>query len=119
MIRTALFAIALSTTGLAIAACGASDSADRRVIQIVQTDDTCSPAAIDLAIGEKVRFEVKNEGGKDREVEGIDGTKLEELLIPSGRTRNINYTAPSSAGTQKVKCYTPGGASTIIEINVK
>jgi len=69
--------------------------------------------------GKKVKFEVKNDGKKDQEVEGIDGTKLEELLIPSGKTRSINYTAPKEAGEQKVKCYAPGGASTIVTINVK
>jgi plastocyanin len=117
MYRTAA-AITLALVTLAAAGCGGGDDPNRRTVQIVQADDACSPAAIDLQPGEKIRFEVKNESGKDQEIEGIDGTKLEELLIPSGRTRNLNYTAPSEAGTQKVKCYTPGGASMIIELNV-
>jgi plastocyanin len=119
MPRIALFFGAAVAASTFFAACGNGDSADRRTVQITQTDDTCTPASIDLAVGEKVKFEVKNEGKKDQEVEGIDGTKLEETLIPSGKTRSLNYTAPSEAGTQKVKCYTPGGASTIIELNVK
>jgi plastocyanin len=119
MPRIALFFGAAVAASTFFAACGSGDSADRRTVQITQTDDTCTPASIDLAVGEKVKFEVKNEGKKDQEVEGIDGTKLEETLIPSGKTRSLNYTAPSEAGTQKVKCYTPGGASTIIELNVK
>ena len=102
-----------------LAVCGSDDSGDRRVIQIMQSDDSCSPATIDLAPGEKVKFEVKNDGKKDQEVEGIDGTKLEELLIPSGKTRSINYTAPKDAGEQKVKCYAPGGQATILVLNVK
>ena len=118
MIRTAVCTLALVTLGAALASCGGDGGGDRRIIPISQTDEDCTPATIDLKPSEKVRFEVKNEGKKDREVEGIEGTKLEELLIPSGRTRSINYTAPSKEGTQKVKCYTPGGASTIIELRV-
>lgn len=119
MPRFALLLGAAVAASTFLAACGSDDSGDRRVVQITQTDDSCSPAAIDLALGEKVKFEVKNDGKKDQEVEGIDGTKLEELLIPSGKTRSINYTAPKEAGEQKVKCYAPGGASTILTINVK
>lgn len=99
-------------------ACG-DDDGPRRVIAITQTDDGCAPATIELAVGEKVKFEVKNQGGKDREVEGIDGTKLEEVLVPSGKTRNLNFTAPGKAGTGKVKCYVPGGNTAIIELRVK
>lgn len=103
-----------------LAACGTDDSGgDRRVIQMIQTDETCTPASVELAAGERVRFEVRNQGSKDKEVEGIEGMKLEELLVPAGKTRNLNYTAPREAGVQKMKCYVPGGASTVIEIQVK
>lgn len=119
MPRFAILFGALAAASLFAAACGGSDSGDRRVIQITQTDDACSPATIELAPGEKVKFEVKNDGKRDQEVEGIDGTKLEELLIPSGKTRSINYTAPKEAGDQKVKCYAPGGSSTILVLSVK
>ncbi|MEO6397546.1 MAG: cupredoxin domain-containing protein, partial [Tepidiformaceae bacterium] len=99
------------------AACGDDDS-PRRLITIVQTDDGCTPATIDLTTGEKVKFEVKNEGKKDREVEGIDGTKLEEVLVPSGRTRSMDYNAPGTAGSGKIKCYIPGGNTTVIELAI-
>ncbi|MEP6871231.1 MAG: cupredoxin domain-containing protein, partial [Anaerolineaceae bacterium] len=99
-------------------ACGSDDGLPRRVITITQTDDGCGPASIELATGEKVQFEVKNDGKKDREIEGVDGTKLEEVLVPSGRTRNLDYTAPGSAGAGKIKCYIPGGNTTIIELAI-
>ena len=67
---------------------------------------------------EKVTFAVKNDGKKDWEFEGIEGTKIEEVLVPSGRSRNIDYTASSSPGTAKVKCYTPAGAATVIELAI-
>lgn len=119
MPRIALLLGAAVAASAFLAACGSDDSGDRRLIQITQTDESCSPAAIELTAGEKVKFEVKNDGKKDQEVEGIDGTKLEELLIPSGKTRSINYTAPKDAGEQKVKCYAPGGQATILVLNVK
>lgn len=115
-LRSALLVPVLAL-GVAAAACG-DDDGDRRVIAITQTDEVCTPASIDLNSGEKVTFEVRNDGKKDHEVEGIEGTKLEEVLVPAGRTRNVKYTAPKSAGTQKIKCYVPGGSSTIIEVKV-
>ncbi len=56
--------------------------------------------------------------GRRSPPEGIEGTNLEEVIIPSGRTRSINYNAPSSEGEQKVKCYVPGGSSTVISLRV-
>jgi hypothetical protein len=119
MSRLALALAPLALTAFSVACGGDDDGGDRRTIQIVQTDEACTPASIDLAPREKVRFEVKNDGGKDREVEGIEGTKLEEVLVPAGRTRSLNYTAPNDAGTQKVKCYVPGGDTDIIELKVQ
>ena len=119
MSRFALAPLALGTVIVSslFGACSGDDGT-RRTIAITQTDDGCTPDKIDLATGEKVRFEVTNSGKKDREVEGIDGTKLEEVLVPSGKTRSLNFTAPGTAGTQKVKCYVPGGNTVLIELNV-
>jgi uncharacterized cupredoxin-like copper-binding protein len=117
MHRVLLLAVLGALSAVMVAACGGDDG-PRRIVQIVQTDDACTPATIDLKAGERVTFEVKNEGKKDHEVEGIDGTKLEELLVPAGLTRKLNYTAPDSGGTQKIKCYIPGGSATIIEVTI-
>ncbi|MBI2766192.1 MAG: cupredoxin domain-containing protein [Chloroflexi bacterium] len=117
MSRMPFAVLSLAGLPLLFAACGA-DTGDRRVIEIVQKEDGCTPASITLKAGEKVAFQVKNEAGKTKEVEGIEGTKLPEVTIPGGRTRTVNYTAPGSEGTAKIKCYQPGGATTIIELNV-
>lgn len=117
-ITVLLGAAAAAASFSLFASCG-GDDADRRVIQITQSNESCSPDAIDLKAGEKVKFEVKNESSKDKEIEGIEGTKLDELLVPAGKTRTLNYTAPGKAGAQKVKCYVPGGSSTIISLNVR
>src|SRR5262245_9461652 len=111
----ALFLPALAAVTLAgafAAACSDDDDdagGERRTVAITQRDDACDPKALTAKPGEKLRFEVKNEGKKDQEVEGIEGTSLEEVLVPSGKTRTVNYTAPSKEGTQKIKCYTPSG----------
>jgi uncharacterized cupredoxin-like copper-binding protein len=90
----------------------------RRVVQIVANADGCTPAAVDLTAGERISFEVANRSTGDRELEGIEGMRLGELKVPAGRTRSIDYTAPAQPGSQKVKCYAPGGPTTIIEVHI-
>jgi hypothetical protein len=112
-------AAALAGAAIFFAACGDDDGGGpRRVIDVAQTDDGCTPASIELQVKERVTFKVKNDGKKDREIEGIEGTKLEEVLVPSGRTREVDYTAPSKEGRGKIKCYIPGGNATVIELKV-
>lgn len=98
-----------------LAACGSS-GAGGRAVNITQSDNGCTPTTIAATPGEKLKLVVKNGSGKDYEVEGIEGTKLEEVVVPSGRTRTPGYTVPDGAGTHKIKCYVPGGVSTIIEV---
>jgi uncharacterized cupredoxin-like copper-binding protein len=111
-----LFLVALVVPVL-LAACG-GDDAPRRTIGITQTDDACIPQRPVVTPRERITFAVTNDGKKDREVEGIEGMKFEEVLVPSGRTRNIDWTAPSNQGVQKLKCYVPGGSTVIVEVNV-
>jgi len=106
---------AIALFALLAAACGASGAGGRQV-EIVQRDSGCTPASVSASPGEKLQFVVKNEAGSDYEVEGIEGTKLEELIVPKGLTRKIGYAVPSGGGTYKVKCYVPAGPSTIIEV---
>ena len=87
-----------------------------REIEIIATDDGCTPAKITASTNEKLTFVMKNQAKGDRELEGVEGTKLEEVLVPAGRTRKINHTTPKEATTEKLKCYIPGGPSTIIDL---
>lgn len=114
-----LFLVALLAlvSAVALTSCGGDDG-PRRTLAITQTDDACAPQRPVVAPGERITFAVTNDGKKDREVEGIEGMKLEEVLVPSGRTRNIDWTAPSKPGIQKMKCYVPGGSTVIVEVNV-
>lgn len=112
-----LFAALIAGAALA-AACGGG-STSRRTINITQADTGCTPTSIALSPGEAVALVVKNDGNKDHEIEGINGTRVDEVLVPAGRTRTIDYDAPSTAGTHEVKCYIPGGTTTILKLNVE
>jgi|GEM_PF-1029387 len=100
----------------ALAAACATGGAGGRQVTITQRPDGCTPASVSVSPGEKLQLVVNNEAKSDYEVEGIDGTKLEEVLVPEGRTRRVGYTVPSGAGLHHVKCYVPAGVSTIIEL---
>lgn len=103
------------TAGALGVACDSSGEGGREVV-ITQTDDGCTPARIEATTGEKLKLVVNNEASGDFEVEGIEGTKLEEVVVPEGRTRTPGFRVPDDAGTSKIKCYIPGGATTIIEV---
>lgn len=100
----------------ALAGCAAS-GAGGRPVDVTQLDDGCTPAVIEAVPGEKLDLRVKNDTGKTYEIEGIDGTDLEEVLVPEGRERSVGFNVPDGGGTYHVKCYVPGGVSTIIEIH--
>ena len=106
--------ITLGVTAM-LAACSSSGEGGREVV-ITQQDEGCSPVRIEATPGEKLKLVVRNESGEDYEVEGIEGTRLEEVVVPKGKTRTPGYTVPDDAGTYKIKCYVPSGDSTIIEI---
>lgn len=95
--------------------CEASGEGGRRV-DVVQGEDGCVPAVIEASPGEKLDLRVKNETGGIYEVEGVDGTDLEEVIVPDGRTRSVGFDVPDEGGVSKIKCYVPGGVSTIIEV---
>jgi uncharacterized cupredoxin-like copper-binding protein len=107
--------LAALTALVAIAAACASSGAGGRKVAITQSTDGCVPASVSVTAGEKLQLVVKNESKSDYEVEGIDGTKVEEVIVPAGRTRNVGFTVPSSGAAQHVKCYVPAGVATIIE----
>lgn len=105
--------------GIVLLATACSESgAGGREINVTQTDNGCTPTTVGVEPGEKLQFVVKNDSEHDvYELEGIEGTKLEEFVVPSGKTRKAGYTVPDDEnGTYKLKCYVPAGPSTIIEL---
>lgn len=116
MFRT-LVLVCLAAAAYAGVACSSSGEGGRAVA-ISQNDDGCTPAIIDATPGEKLDLQVKNNTDKDYEIEGIEGAKLEEVVIPGGRDRSAGYEVPSEGGPFKIKCYVPGGSSTILEVRI-
>jgi uncharacterized cupredoxin-like copper-binding protein len=114
-----MFRVAVTTclalAALLAAACAGSGEGGREII-ITQTADGCAPASVEVTTGEKLKLTARNESGKTYELEGTNGTQLEEILIPEGRTRSVGYTVPGEEGAYDVKCYQPGGKSTIIKL---
>jgi uncharacterized cupredoxin-like copper-binding protein len=115
MYRT-LVMLSLSVGAVLATACSSS-GAGGRPIDVTQRDDGCTPASIEATPGEKLNLKVKNETGGIYEIEGIEGTELEEVVVPEGRTREVGFNVPADGGVSKIKCYVPGGASTIIEVH--
>lgn len=111
-------------SGLAAVACVlvfasacSSSGAGGRAVQITQHDDGCTPASVDVTPGERLNLVIKNDSTHDPyEIEGTDGAKFEELNVPEGRSRSAGYTVPDGGDIHKLKCYIPGGVSTIIEL---
>ncbi len=104
---------------LAVAIACSSAGAGGREVRITQQDDGCTPATVSVRPGEKLKLVVKNDAGKFFEIEGIEGTELEEVIIPEGRTREMGYAVPKKQGVYKLKCYSPGDVTTIIELKAE
>jgi uncharacterized cupredoxin-like copper-binding protein len=68
------------------------------------------PDVITISAGAEVTFVIKNEGIVDHEFESIEKGEagIEEIIIPPGRTRRVNWTAPSHEATYPVYCDLPG-----------
>ena len=99
-------------------ACGSSGEGGREV-RITQGQDECTPKTIEATPGEKLNLIVTNDSDKEPyELEGEGGTKLEEIIVPEGKTREVGFDVPEEAGSYELKCYVPGDIETIIEVQV-
>ena len=110
-----LIVAAVGTLVLGVA-CSSSGAGGRKV-EITQASKGCTPTSIAVTPGEKLNLTLKNTSSSDAyELEGIEGTKLEETVVHEGKTLSVGYTVPSGSDIHKLKCYVPAGTSTIIEL---
>ena len=100
----------------ALTACG--DGGASREIKITQTDQGCTPTEITAAGGEELKLTMSNETGHIYELEGEGVAHFEEVVVPEGKTRSANFTAPDEPGEYSLKCYDPGGVSSEIKVRV-
>ncbi len=99
-------------------ACGSSGEGGREV-RITQGQDECTPKTSEATPGEKLNLVVTNDSDKEPyELEGEGGAKLEEIIVPEGKIREVGFDVPEEAGSYELKCYVPGDIETIIEVVV-
>jgi plastocyanin len=101
---------------LALTAC--EDGGASREVKITQTDQGCTPTEITAVVGEELKLTMSNETGHIYALEGKGGAHFEEVVIPEGKTRSANFTAPDEPGEYSLKCYDPGGVSSEIKVRV-
>ena len=104
---------------LAVAACTSVGGGEEIPVVADETVGKMSfePKVIKVAPGEEVTFVVKNEGDQDHEFESAEAD-IEEVIIPKGRERRVNWTAPSRPGTFPVYCDLPGHRAAGMELTV-
>lgn len=78
------------------------------------------PDVITVPAGVRVTFVIKNEGGVDHEFESTEKGEagIQEIIIPPGRVRRVNWTAPSEPGTYPVYCDLPGHRAAGMELTL-
>jgi uncharacterized cupredoxin-like copper-binding protein len=116
----ALLAAPLLLSGCSLATVSGGD--EIRIVADEHGDGmSFEPSEITVAPGTKVTFVIKNEGSVDHEFESIEAGEagIDEIFIPAGRTRRVNWTAPSEAATFKVYCDLPGHRAAGMEITLK
>lgn len=111
-------AVLLAAALAALTGCGrspesgaASAGSGAREIRIVAREDGgkmyFEPAAITVKAGERVVFVVENQGTQDHEFEGEEAG-IEEIVVPPGKSRKLEWAAPNKAGEYEFVCDLPG-----------
>ena len=123
--RLPALACSLLAAGLLFSACSLTAVGGGEEIRIIagEAEDGMyfEPKVITVAAGAEVTFVIENEGSVDHEFEsGQEGEAgIDEIFIPQGATRRVNWTAPSEAATFPVYCDLPGHRAAGMEITLK
>ncbi len=117
--RTLALILSAALALLALTACTSVGGGEEIPVVANETAGAMSfePKLIKVAPGQEVTFVVKNEGNQDHEFES-DEAGIEEVIIPGGRERRVNWTAPSRPGTFPVYCDLPGHREAGMELTV-
>ena len=118
-------AVTLTVAALAFSACSLTAVGGGQEITVTarETEDGMSfePAVITVEAGDEVTFVIKNAGTVDHEFESIaEGEAgIEEIIIPPGRSRRVNWTAPDEPGSFPVYCDLPGHRAAGMELTLE
>lgn len=106
----------LAIVTLALTACSTASAG--REITIEMTDYKLTPAQVEVKAGEKITWVLENKSTSDHEFESDEG-KLEEVLVPGGKSKRVNWTAPTKAGTYEFECDMAGHDGMVMDVVVK
>lgn len=106
----------LAIVSLTLTACSTASAG--REITIEMTDFALNPVQIEVKAGEQITWVLENKSSTDHEFES-DAGKLEEVLVPGGKTKRVNWTAPKKAGTYEFECDMAGHDGMVMEVVVK
>jgi uncharacterized cupredoxin-like copper-binding protein len=123
-VHTAVIGVAAIVLGAGSAACARASASDHaRVVAVTIRFSRFSPAHVDVAPGETIRFVVTNADPIAHEfivgnelVQQIHeaGTEAHhpprpgEISVPAGTTRSTEYTFPTGTGALLFGCHLPG-----------
>lgn len=116
MKKTVITAGLLAILGLTLTACSTASAG--REITIEMTDFKLSPAQVEVKAGEQITWVLDNKSGSDHEFES-DAGKLEEVVVPGGKSKKVNWTAPNKPGTYEFECDMAGHDGMEMEVIVK
>ncbi len=89
--------LVLSTFATACSSAAQSQT-QAREIALEITDSGFQPSKVEVKAGERVVFVLTNRGSKDHEFES-DELHIEEVVVQPGKSKRIEWTAPSRPGT--------------------
>lgn len=102
-------------TLLAVAGCG---SPSGRAVPVEMTNYKLSPATVSVKPGEQVTFVLTNKSDTEHEFESDQG-HFEEVLVPAGKERKVNWKAPDKAGDYEFECDMTGHDGMTMTISVR
>jgi uncharacterized cupredoxin-like copper-binding protein len=103
----------LTAMALILGACGGGDGTQpapaSKTFSVDATEFAFAPNTFTAKVGEAVSFTVTNNGTLEHNFVVFDpsGAELGRVVIPAGRSANVNVT-PSAAGTYALVCDIPG-----------
>ena len=118
---TGLLGLSLLLAGCGLTSVSGGQEIDIRAGERADGTMYFEPKKLMVPADAGVTFVVRNEGKVDHEFESIEKGEagIEEVLIPGGRTRRVNWTAPSEPATYPVYCDLPGHRAAGMELTVE
>jgi uncharacterized cupredoxin-like copper-binding protein len=98
----------------------ACSTASGREITVEMTNYHLTPTATPIQVkpGERITWVLVNKSNLDHEFESDEGN-LEEVLVPAGKTKRVEWTAPQKPGSYTMACDMVGHDGMEMTVEVK